>query len=511
MKPGFSDRLKIRVLIWTRYLNHRAIQGWARRTFRRQRALGSGPLALEAARDHYGAPGIPPALRVPKELPKDATLTSRYLLPYYYFTGLMFKILRRVPLGRASVWERGHSWNRAFPANEEGWQDTNSDAAFARLRLQGSNPFLLRRVDARGGFEVDYTPYFRGIHPPTVCRFRLDDGGRALEPESISIGEETFKPGDAEWERAKLRANALDARYCVFTHHLLYTHLLVGEAYAISSYALPAEHRLRPFLDFFTYSSLSVNDFAYKLLITPASYFLQSNFISGPDAMKLFQNSMDAFSLDDLNVPADIKRRGVDAIPEHPYVQDATAAWRVFHEFSRAYVDSLYADDDAIVSDDALQRWYQQLAELLPNRDVTDEPLDGGARLVTALCCLLYNNVSHEVCGDFSPFGQSQNPEHKKLVNFENMKVGNFDDDARTADVFLFDQGAFAGRFHNAGNNMLTIDVDAFIQDAGLRDAVRRLQAELRELDRALETRNKQREQPFYRMMPRFWELSISF
>ncbi len=511
MKPSIFDRLKIRVLIWTRNVNRRAVEGWARRTFRRQRALTSGAIELEAARDHYGAPDIPAALRVPKQMPPEAKLKLSYTLPYYYLVGLVFELYRRLPIKRASAWRRGFEWNRAFPLNEEGWQDTNSDAAFARLRVQGSNPFLLRRVDDRGGFEVDYSPYFAGIHPATVCRFRLDDDGRTLEPESISIGEETFTPGSSGWERAKLRANALDARYCVFTLHLLYSHLLVGEAFAIAAYSLPAEHALRPFMDFFTYGTLLVNDFAYKLLITPSSYFLQSKFISGADAMTLFQNSMRAFSLDSLNVPKDIAARGVDAIPGHPYVEDALAAWAVLSDAISGYVDTLYADDAALTVDDALQRWYRRLAALLPNQDITDEPLDGRARLVRVLCCLLYNNVCHEVCGDFSPFGQSQNPEHKKLVNFENMKAGNFEDDARAADVFLYDQGAFAGRFNNAGNNILTIDVDRFIQDAGLRVAVRQLQRGLQALDETLAERNKRREQPFYRMMPRFWEASISF
>ncbi len=185
--------------------------------------------------------------------------------------------------------------------------------------------------------------------------------------------------------------------------------------------------------------------------------------------------------------------------------------WEVFHGAMSDYVGTLYEDDAAVVDDSELQIWYAELAGLLPNRDITDDPLEDKARLVDVMCCLLYNNVSHEVCGDFSPFGQSPNPEHKKLVNFENVKAGDFDTEAAAADVFLYDQGAFAGRFNNGGNNLLTFDAREFIDEPGLQRSVLDLQAELQSLDTKLEARNKEREQPFYRMMPRYWEVSISF
>ncbi len=508
MPPSLVDNLKIRGLTWLRYMNDRAIQGWARSTFRRQRPDASGPLDLQSAREHYDAPLLPANLMVPRETPKEAKLPLSYMLPYYYVTGMAFKLYRRFPLSPATAWEAGASYNRVFPRNKEGWEDTSTDGAFARLRVQGPDPFLLRRVEP-GRFEVDYGPVFEGVHDQVVCSFVLDDGH--LEPEWIRVGDAVNHRGDEGWERAKLIANALDARYCVFAKHLLNTHLFIGEAYAISAFSLPSKHPLRPFLDLFTYSTLVVNDFAYKLLITPASYFLQSNFISGEDAMKVFANCARTFSLDALIVPKDIAERGITEIPNHPYVDDATKAWDVFHRFVSDHMGGHYPDDASVIADTELVAWYEHLGDLLPNDDVTDKPLTTRERLFDVLTCLLYNNVSHEVCGDFSPFLQSQNPEHKKLVNLERIKQGDFETPASLADVFLMDQGAYAGRFNNAGNNLMTLDVDQATDDPHLRTAVRDLQARLRELDEDLEAINKTRETPFLRMQPRRWEASISF
>ena len=509
MTPGLTDQMKVRLIVWARYLNHAAIEQWSKWTFRHPPQRGADGVALEPAADHYGSPGIPRALQVPREIPPASRLGVLYEAPYYYLTGALFKLYRQWPIRSGIPWTASLDCNRAFPANPEGWRDVNEDGAFALLRLQGPNPFLLRRDPAHDRYEVDYSPFFAGLFPPVVCTFRHD--GRTLRPESIRIAAEIHVPASPGWERAKLIANALDARYCVFTRHLLGSHLLVGEAFALSAFSLPSAHALRSFLDLFTYGTLVVNDFAYKLLITPASYFIQSRFISVDDAMLLFRNSMAAFTLDDLIPPLDVAKRGIDQIPGHPYVEDALPIWAALLEFVRGYVGELFGDDAAVRDDRDLGRWHQALAALLPNVDVTDRPLTGRDDLSEVLSCLLYNNVHHEICGDFSTFGQALDAEHKKLVNFERLKAGDAGTQAEMADVFLFDQGAFAGRFNNGGNNLLTLAVDRSVDDPRLGRAVRGLQDRLRALDRTLEERNRTRPIPFLRMLPRKWEASISF
>ncbi len=506
MPASLADRLKIQAVVRTRYLNSAAIQRWSRSCFRRTGPPAADPPTLVASRDHYATPGLPAGLRVPAEIPPCARLGLRYTLPYYYLTGALFKLLRRVPLDPSTAWSPDETFNRAFPDNREGWTDTLGDAAFARLRVQGPNPFLLTATGP-GAFEVDYGPYFDGIHAPVRCGFALQAG--VLQPTAIHLDTTVVRPGDPGWTRAKLVANALDARYCVFTRHLLETHLVVGQAFALSAFVLPHAHPLRAFLDFFTFGTLVVNDFAYKLLITPASYFLQANFIGADDALRLFDNSLARFELDSFVLPRDVQRRGLDAIPDHPYVQDGREAWAILHDFVTGWLDRAWLDDGALRRDAEAQRWHAALVALLPGQ--AGLALDDRERLAELLTCLLYNNVVHEVCGDFSCFSSTADPEHLQLVNFERLKRGELDAPPSAADVFLLSQGAFAGTFNNGGNNLMSIDVDRWLSDPLLREAVRGLQARLRDHDARLVERNQRRAVPFSRMMPRQWEASISF
>ena len=49
---------------------------------------------------------------------------------------LVFKLYRRRPIRPELPWRRDFPWNRAFPPNEEGWQDTTSDAAVRLKKLE---------------------------------------------------------------------------------------------------------------------------------------------------------------------------------------------------------------------------------------------------------------------------------------------------------------------------------------------------------------------------------------
>ena len=509
MNPGILDWIKIGAIIAVRYINYNAIEQWSRWTFHRQLEPDSSMPKIVQANKLYNFPGLPDGLKVPTKIPSESQLAFGYTLPYYQLAGSMFKWLQNSPISRGIPWNVDRTINQAFPKNEEGWKDVNTDEEFARLRLQGPNPFLLKYV-GNNLFEVDYAPYFKNIYDPVKCVFGTEKGQFFLV--SISKGDKQFFPGTPGWEHAKLEANALDVRYAVLTRHLLDTHLLIGQAFALAAFALGPNHLLRNFFHLFTYGSMVVNDFAYNLLITPASYFIQSNFISAKDCLSLFQNSMEQFSLDDQIVPKDIAKRGIDKIPHHPYVEDAQKAWAVFQEFAGSYIDELYQDDEAVVEDSALQNWYQTLASLLPNQDITDNPLDSKQVLVEIICCMLYNNVSHEVCGDYSVFSQSSHPDHKKIVHFERLKSGNKNAEAEMADVFLFEQGAFAGRFNVGGNNLMTLPIQKLAKtDQKLCSAVQDFQKDLLNLDRELEKINRSRKIPFLRMMPRKWEASISF
>lgn len=492
--------------------------------FRRRHVPTSGmPQLIRACAKYPGMSWVPKELMVPDVLPTEARLPKGYKTRYYGSGKLGWGAYNRAPIEPDVLWDPAFEWNHAFPQTRDGWEHPTTDDTFTRLRLQGPNPWLLRRTDDRTDpsgepeptFEVDYSSLFEGILPPIVARFAVRQG--ALVPTDITVGPGRHHPGDPTWDQAKRLANAADVRYAVFGRHLLDTHLIVGAAFALAAYSLPTWHRLRPFMQFFTYGTLAVNDVAYQALVAPGSYFIESGFARVDDARLLFTNMIDRFDLDPWIAPRDIAERGLEAIPDHPYVQDAMLVWPAFVEVVERHLDDLGLDDDAIAADRDLQTWYLTLAKILPNTDPRDRPLDR-ARLAELCTALLWNNIVHEICGDFSPITGSDDPEDKAILNLAKLRSAFADGDLSTpmepptmADVFLMDQASWTSRFNVGGNNILAVNAARMVDDPKLRLAIEDLQATLRTLEQELLATNEARPVRFARMLPRHWEASVSF
>lgn len=500
MKPGFLDRVKMGMIRYVRAINHRSIQHWSHYTYRRRpRPGGAAPVAVPAP-TFFADATIPPGLFLANVVPYASQLGLAYVLPYYGLAAACFALYRAWPITRGMPWD--HEGGRHFPSTDEGWGNLLDDREFGRLRLQGPNPFLLRRSGE--GFEVDYGPVFEGVAPAVRCQFRVE--GEDLLPVSIDVDGRRVAPGDADWERVKLLANAIDARYTVFVQHLLNSHLRVGQAYALSAWELPDGHPIRPFLDLHTYGTLQVNAYAWALLLGPTSYFILSGFVTREQGIRLFQNALRHDVAAALDAPTDIADRGIAAIPGHPYVADAERIWPVLLGHAERHVNARYATDAAVETDAPLHRWHDKLAALLPG--ATMPPLRTRADLARRLTWLLYNNVTHEISGDFAIYTAPMDVAQKRIIRWETL---HDDQPVDLGDVFLFEQGAWSGMFNTAGNNLLATPLEGYVRDPALLKEMAALRAELREVDAELARRNAARSHRFERMQPRQWELSISF
>lgn len=522
--PSVADRVKIAALAWMRQRNYETVNQGSVAGFRRRRVPTAVLPRLERACEKYdNMSWAPKELMVPAAIPREARLPPGYKLRYYGLARSGFRAYHHLPMRPDVQWAPSFRWNRVFPPTGDGWEHPTADGTFARLRLQGPNPWLLRRVEDGDGagtrpgpsFELDLSAVFDGILPPVIARFAVDDG--VLVPTDITVGGGTHRPGDPTWAQAKRVVNAADARYVVFGRHLLHTHLIVGEAFALAAFSLPVWHRLRPFMQFFTYGTLSVNDIAYQSLVTEGGYFIESGFATVEDARRLFENLVAEFDLDRWLAPWDIDERGIAAVPDHPYVHDARMVWPVFAGVVARHLDDLGLDDATIAADPDLSIWYLTLTKLIPNCDPHDRPLDR-TRLAELCTILLWNNVVHEICGDFSPLAGSEDPLDKAVVNLEKLKRAVADGDLTVpvepptmADVFLVDQASFVSRFNVGGNNILAINAARMVDDPKLRVAIEDLQRTLRRLEEELVETNAARPVRFARMFPRHWEASISF
>lgn len=508
MIPSSRDHVKMRILLLVRRINRASIEHWSRFTYRRREPASLHEVKAVPACELFAAPELPGALHVPDLLPSWMRLGKLYEVPYYILAGIAFTLYRRFPIHGGTAWDDSVGLHLK---SDEGWDAILDDEEFGQLRLQGPNPFLLTRVPGTDAWAVDYSEAFAGVHPPVRCEFELSSSAQEarLKPRSIRIGEEVFRPDDAGWKRAKLIANALDARYTVFVQHLLGTHFIVGQAYALAALTLPEGHRLRAFMDVHTYGTLHVNHYAWNLLLTPISYFILSNFITREAALKLFQNGIEHFRFDHLIPEIDARTRGIDGIPGHPYVEDAGQVWPVIRAYA-ADVAAAWPDDAAIRDDAALHAWHQKLVSLFPNPTETLRRLETREDLITLMSCLVFNNVVHEVSGDFSPYVTSVDPYVKRLVNLGRLMR---DDEGPISlnDVFLFEQGAFSGMFNAAGNNLIDTPLDRFVEDSAFLGCLRRFRESLLRLEPVLAARDEKRRYKLRRLRPRQWELSVSF
>jgi hypothetical protein len=505
---SFFDRMKLHAVMAVRAVNKASIERWSTRTFRAHDYRDESLPAIVTAASHYSSSILPDILKVPAALPLHAKLKMSYVVPYYILAGVLFRTFLKLPLSTEVRWSEFSDWNAWFPPHPEGWTDIHNDADFTAMRLQGPNPFLLQKGKEKGVFELDFGPAFDGVYAPVKATFQVIED--KLAPINIRVGDDLFTPEDEGWARAKFIVNGLDARYTVFLRHLMHTHLISGQAFSIASYALANDHPFRPFVDFFTYGTLAVNDYAFKLLVTPASYFLQCGFLDGKDVGTLFDNFQALYTLDKLIPPKDIAERGIDEIPNHPYAEDAPEIWAAISEVVAEHVDLTHHDDASVRDDVRLQDWYAALLERLPDRTLESHPLDSIEAVVEILSASVYLNVYHEVCGDFSPFVSARTQEGKRLINMANLRNPDLGP-ARAADVFLFDQGAWAGRFDNGGNFLMSMDLESQVSAVSLRKTLMALQDRLRALDHTLEARNRRRRIPLLRLLPRRWKASISY
>ena len=515
-----ADKAKAKMIVAMRRLHHHTLHKSSTATFRRRVVDSSPPPRLVPAARRYKKMGwMPTSLLAAEKLPSETKLPPRYVLPYYAIGKIGWAIYGKSPISPDLPWSPDSPLAGAFPTSSSAFGAPTDDATFAALRLQGPNPFTLHRVepdpsegDAADAvcFALDFTELFAGVVAPTIARFTVADD--ALQPTRIHVGDAVHRPGDPGWDEAKRIVNQLDARYSAFIRHLLNTHLMVGQAYSLAAYTLPPWHPLREFMDFFTYGTAIVNHYAYDALLTANSYFLRSNFVTPDDARLMMENAARVFDFDEWLVPYDIEKRGLDAIPNHPYVEDARTVWPAIVQVVDRHLDDLDIRDADVADDPDLTWWYITLARMLPDDKIP--PLKTRDDLRDLLTALIYNNVIHEVCGNLSPILDSTDPADKRGIDIEHLKAmanGDAVPEPTAASVFLMEQASFVSSFNVTGNSLMTINAARYIDDPKLRIAIEDLQLTLRELDKEIAARNATRTIPFEMMRPSKWEASVSF
>jgi arachidonate 15-lipoxygenase len=282
-----------------------------------------------------------------------------------------------------------------------------SDREFARQRLAGQNPMMLRRVQsadqpmlqpwlnqtytsASGNtlelthaaaenrlFVADY-PLLqhltdsdlqpgRYVGSPIAVFYRADTG---LEPVLIQVEKgRVITPTHAcpgtvdDWMRAKLYVQTADVTFHELISHLCYTHLAM-EAFAIATpRQLPASHPLYRLLQPHFQFLLAINTRGNTILLGEGSAIDNLMAPTRKASLDLINRAYRERPFQDYSLPNNIQQRGLEPefLPECPYRDDALLLWEAIDRYVTRYLQRYYPDDQTVQKDGYLQSWAAEL------------------------------------------------------------------------------------------------------------------------------------------------------
>lgn len=289
-----------------------------------------------------------------------------------------------------------------------------SDREFARQRLAGQNPMMLRRVQPTDApwletwqrplegqahpdldlvqaaanqrlFLVEY-PLLHQLTPADlqpgryvgspIALFHATTEG--LQPLLIQVEPgRTVTPAAADaWQQAKLYVQVADVTYHELIVHLADTHLAM-EAFAIATpRQLPPNHPLyrllRPHLRYL----LAINTRGNEVLLSKGAAIDNLMAPTREASLELINRAYRATDFGLAALPANLRRRGVEGsdLPDYPYRDDALLLWEAIARYVTRFLARAYPDDQAVQRDPYLQAWAAELGEPLSQRPPSDFP-----------------------------------------------------------------------------------------------------------------------------------------
>ncbi len=292
-----------------------------------------------------------------------------------------------------------------------------SDREFARQRLAGQNPMVLRRLQSADqplleswanvecfsaeGDRVDLKQAATANHLfvadyPLLQNLTVADlqPGRyvgspitlfqrtptGIEPLLIQLENRRVvtphhAPVDA-WMQAKLFVQVADVTHHELISHLCDTHLAM-EAFAIATpRQLPPSHPLyrllRPHFQFL----LAINHRGNTVLLGEGAAIDNLMAPTRPASIGLINRAYRERSFRDYALPTNIHQRGIESefLPEFPYRDDALLLWTAIHRYVTQFLQQYYLTDESVQQDLHIQNWAAELGSALCDRPASDFP-----------------------------------------------------------------------------------------------------------------------------------------
>uniref|UniRef100_A0A4W2C5G6 Arachidonate 12-lipoxygenase, 12R type n=1 Tax=Bos indicus x Bos taurus TaxID=30522 RepID=A0A4W2C5G6_BOBOX len=274
-------------------------------------------------------------------------------------------------------WKRLKDIKKIFPGNKsvvfeyvaEHWAE---DSFFGYQYLNGINPGLLcrcMRIPDKFPVTDDMVAPFLGE-------------GTCLQAElelSQTPGPDCpiFLPSDSEWDWLLAKTWVRYAEF--YCHegisHLLETHL-IAEAFCLAMLRqLPMCHPLYKLLIPHTRYTIQINSIGRAVLLNEGGLSARSMSLGLAGFAEAMVRALSEINYDNLYLPDDFVRRGVQDLPGYYYREDSLAVWDALERYVTEIITYYYPCDAAVEGDLELQSWVQEIfKECLLGRESSGFP-----------------------------------------------------------------------------------------------------------------------------------------
>jgi len=208
------------------------------------------------------------------------------------------------------------------------------------------------------------------VHAPIIL-FYLEknqvSGKSHLTPILIQLTQDPganqiiTKNDGEQWQCAKWYCQVADALHNQFVSHLVNSHLVIEPFPIATNRQLSAKHPVYQLLKPHLQYSLAINEFGRRELFKPKGYGenLFALTIDGLKALSL--KAYQHWSFDKSTLTQDIKNRGMEALEEYPFRDDARLINDILSRYVRSYLSLYYTTDKDVEADYELQAWVAEL------------------------------------------------------------------------------------------------------------------------------------------------------